>query len=189
MSARTPCWSCHEAVDGPVCVGCGAIQPLRPDTSLFDALGLPRRYSLDRKDVMRAWRAASRKVHPDRFAGRPAVQRRMSLQWTATVNEAKRVLTDDLLRAGYLATGRTQPREEGGPQLDADFLEAVFDLQMEARSDPSGVRERAESLRSGLRGSLDAVFAAWEAGEGTLDTVEPLLAQLRYIDKAVDRAS
>lgn len=189
MSARTPCWSCHEAVDGPVCVGCGAIQPLRPDTSLFDALGLPRQYSLDRKDVMRAWRAASRKVHPDRFAGRPAVQRRMSLQWTATVNEAKRVLTDDLLRAGYLATGRTQPREEGGPQLDPDFLEAVFDLQMEARSDPSGVRARAEALRAGLRARLDSLFSAWEAGEGALDAVETLLAQLRYIDKAVDRAS
>ena len=172
-----------------MCVGCGAIQPLRPETSLFDALGLPRRYSLDRKDIMRAWRAASRKVHPDRFAGRPAVQRRMSLQWTATVNEAKRVLSDDLLRAGYIATGRTQPREEGGPQLGPDFLEAVFDLQMEARMDPDGVRERAAAMHAQLRASLDDTFQSWEAGEGSLDAVETLLAQLRYIDKAVHRAN
>lgn len=189
MSARTPCWSCREAVDGPVCVGCAAIQPLRPDTSLFEALGLPRRYSLERGDVMRAWRAASRKVHPDRFAGKPAVMRRMSLQWTATVNEAKRVLTDPLLRAGYLATGRTQPREEGGPQLDPEFLEEVFDLQMEARVDPEGVRARAEALGARLRSDLEHTFAAWEAGDGGLDPVETLLAQLRYVDKAVHRAA
>lgn len=189
MSGRIPCWSCREAVDGPVCVGCGAIQPLRPDTSLFDALGLPRQYSLDRADVMRAWRMASRKVHPDRFAGRPAVQRRMSLQWTATVNEAKRVLTDPLLRAGYLATGRTQPREEGGPALDPDFLEEVFELQMEAQADPEGVRARAAALGDRLRGELVDVFLAWEAGEGGLEAVETLLAQLRYVDKAAHRAA
>ena len=72
----------------------GAATSRSPETSLFDALGLPRRYSLDRRDT-RAWRAASRKVHPDRFAGRPAVQRREPAG-TATVNEAERVLSDDL---------------------------------------------------------------------------------------------
>lgn len=138
---------------------------------------------------MRAWRTASRKVHPDRFSGRPAVQRRMSLQWTATVNEAKRVLTDPLLRAGYLATGRTQPREEGGPTLDPAFLEEVFELQMEAQVDPEGVRVRAAALGDRLRGELEDVFVAWEAGRGALDSVETLLAQLRYVDKAAHRAA
>lgn len=189
MSARTPCWSCREAVDGPVCVGCGAIQPLRSDVSLFDVLGLPRRYSLERRDIMRAWRVASRKVHPDRFVARPAVQRRMSLQWTATVNEAKRVLTDPLLRAGYIATGRTRPREEGGPRLEPDFLEAVFELQMAARTDPEGVRARATTLGDRLRAELQQTFVAWENGEGGLEQVEPLLAQLRYVDKAVHRVA
>ncbi len=172
-----------------MCAGCGAIQPLRPDADLFGALGLERRYFLDDKDVMTAWRAASRKVHPDRFAGRSAVERRMSLQWTATVNEAKRVLTDAVRRARYLSTGQAEAPEAGGPQLDPGFLEQMFDLQMAAAEDPDRVRARAEALRAALLADIEAAFRAWEAGGGDLDAVPERLARLKYVDTALSRVS
>lgn len=172
-----------------MCPSCGAIQPPRPDTDLFGALGLERRYFVDKKDVMTAWRAASRKVHPDRFAGKSAVQRRMSLQWTATVNEAKRVLTDPVRRARYLATGQAEAPETGGPQLDADFLEEMFDLQMAAASDPEGVRARAQALHEAFMADIESAFRTWEAGEGDLDAVPERLARLKYVGTALSRTA
>ena len=111
------CWKCHESVGGPVCVGCGAIQPPNQALDPFAMLGLERRYHLEAKDVDIAWRALSRKVHPDRFAGRSAVERRMSLQWTASINEARRVVRDPRSRAHFLATGRAEPAEDHKLQL------------------------------------------------------------------------
>ena len=178
------CWKCHEGVQGPVWVGCGAIQPPRPDADYFDVLGLERRYHLDGRALEKAFRAVSRKVHPDRFTKRAAVERRMSLQWTATVNTARRVLKDPVTRAHYLATGKARPPERGGPQPDPDFLEEMFELQSEARSAPEAVRERVNTLRAELDQALEARFTAWEAGEGDLESVDLLLAHLRYLATA-----
>lgn len=180
------CWSCREPVGGPVCPGCGVIQapPARPD--LFALLGLPRRYHLDDREIDRAFRQTSRKVHPDRFAGKKALERRMSLQWTSFVNKAHRVLKDPLARAHYLASGLTRPAEAGGPQLDPDFLEEIFELQMMARVEPEDVRARATAMRDALLAELDHTFTRWEAGEGDLQDVEERLARLRYLGTALD---
>lgn len=173
---------------GPVCVGCGAIQPppARPD--LFGVLALPRSWRLEAEDLDRAWREVSRKVHPDRFAGKSAVERRMSLQWTAMVNEARRVLKDPLSRARYLASGLTHPPEEGGPVLAPDFLEEMFDLRMAADDDPASVLPRAESWRGEILGELEGIFSRWAAGGGDLREVEERLARLKYLDNLVHSA-
>ena len=183
------CWRCHEPVQGPVCVGCGAIQPPRPGLDLFAVLGLPRRWSTAPKDVSAAWRAVSRKVHPDRFAGKAAVERRMALQWTAVVNEAKAALSDDRKRAHYLVTGQVKPDEAGGPRLDPDFLEEVFDLQLLAGSDPEAAAAQAEALVARHEAALDAALQALDAGEQpNLTEAEATLARLRYLDKTLAQA-
>lgn len=172
---------------GPVCVGCGSIQPPPPAPDLFAILGLSRRYTLAEAELNAAWREVSRKVHPDRFAGRSAVERRMSLQWTSVINDARRVLKDSSSRARYLATGRTRPGDDRGPALDPDFLEEMFELRMEADADPEGVRPRAESLRLAIATEIEQIFARWEAGKGDLSTVEERLARLKYLDNLVAR--
>ncbi len=169
-------------------MGCGAIQPppARPD--FFAILGLSRTWKLESATLDQAWREVSRKVHPDRFAGKSAVERRMSLQWTAIINEARRVLRDLVSRARYLASGLTRPPDEGGPVLDPDFLEEMFDLRMEADLDPDSVLPRAESGRQEILAELDSIFARWEAGNGDLKRVEERLARLKYLDNLVQSA-
>lgn len=181
------CWKCHESVAGPVCVGCGSIQPPPPAPDLFAVLGLKRRWELAEAELNAAWREVSRKVHPDRFAGRSAVERRMSLQWTAVINDARRVLKDRSARARYLATGRSRPSDERGPALDPDFLEEMFELRMEADMDPEGVRPRAEAMQAEIQGEIDGIFQRWEAGGGDLSAVEERLARLKYLDNLVAR--
>lgn len=169
-------------------MGCGAIQPPPARADLFSILGLPRRWHQDGPELEAAWREVTRKVHPDRFAGRPAVERRMSLQWTALLGEARRVLRDPVSRARYLASGRTRPPEEGGPVLDPEFLEEMFELRMAADLDPDSVLPRAEAWRQEILDDLARIFGRWEAGQGGLDEVEERLARLKYLDNLVASA-
>ena len=179
------CWKCHESVGGPVCVGCGVIQPPRPKQDPFEILGLKRSFSLDTHPLDVAWRELSRKVHPDRFSGRPAVERRMSLQWTANINEARRILRDPRTRAHYLAMGTPEPGEDRKIALSPDFLEEMFELQMEARMEPEACRPEIEARAQRIWDEISAIFAKWESGEGSLEAIETLLAQLRYVDNAL----
>ena len=158
------------------------MQPPPPKADPYVVLGLERRFAVDVDTVEAAWRAVSRAVHPDRWAGKSAVFRRMSLQWTASVNEAKRVLSDPLSRAWYLATGEPSPPERGGPQPDGDFLEAIFDLQMMTAADPDGARETVRQMWDTHRQQLDDAFTAYESEGGTLDGVGMILAKLQYLN-------
>lgn len=149
-------------------------------------LAFPRRYFFEKSALDAAWRKVSRKVHPDRYARKPAVERRMSLQWTALINEARRILRDPVARARYLATGLTAPPEEGGTPLDPGFLEDIFDMQMEASADPDGVRERAAGMQADILAELESTFTRWEAGEGDLSAVAERLDRLKYINNVIN---
>ena len=183
------CWRCHEPVGGPVCSSCATIQPPRPDTGLFALLGIERAYFVEISDLERAYRALSRKVHPDRYARKSAVERRMSLQWTAAINEARRVLKDPVQRARYLATGRAAAPETGGPTLEPEFLEQIFELQLDAQSDPAAAAAEATAMRATLWSEIEGALRAWEAGEGSLDALPEQLARLKYIDNIVALAA
>jgi molecular chaperone HscB len=175
------CWKCHEPTEGPACVSCGTIQPPRPDADLFELLGLRRSFRIDPAELDARFRDVSRLVHPDRFAKASAVERRMSLQWTAAVNAARRVLKDPLTRARYLATGRATI-DETGPSVSADFLEEMFALNERVSESPADVRAEAEKRRAAAFRELEAIFDENEAGRGTLDEVEERLARIRYLD-------
>ncbi len=178
------CWQCHEPTSGSVCVGCGTLQPPPPTNDPYAVLGLDRAFHIDDREIDDAWRSLSRKIHPDRWAGKAAVFRRMSLQWTALANEARRILKDPISRARYLATGNPKPAERGGPQPDHDFLEQMFDLQMMYDEDPEGSRETVQHMWDTQQADLDQQFRAWEAGQGSLEGVEMTLAKLQYLKTA-----
>ena len=172
------CWKCREKVLGAVCASCTAIQPPPPAPDYFKILGLPRRYFID--GIGEAHRKISRKVHPDRYTRRSAVERRMSLQWTASINTAKRVLEDPVSRARYLATGNPSPKEDNSLKLDPDFLEEVFELQMEAMEDPQAAKINAQQRYDKLHSETEDIFRKWEAGKGKLNLVEENLAKMKY---------
>ncbi|MCB9780360.1 MAG: hypothetical protein H6742_17480 [Alphaproteobacteria bacterium] len=165
-------------------MSCGALQPPPAAPDHFDVLGLDRAWSVERQEIDAAWRARSRLVHPDRFAAKSAVERRMSLQWTAAINSARRALRDPVRRGWYLATGRDRPADEPGGSLDPDFLEQIFELQLEAQGDPQGVAAQASAMRDAVMGELDARLQAWEQGDRTAPPtgVTELLDRMKYLD-------
>jgi len=157
------------------------IQPLAPGRDLFALLGLQQQFNLDLDELAKAYRKVSTAVHPDRFAGKSAVERRMSLQWMAAVNEARRVLTDRMTRARYLATGRAAPEENPRSPGDPEFLEKIFALQMMASDDPEGVKLRAEELQASVWSQVEDAFSQWEADGASLSGVDDMLHQLNYL--------
>ena len=163
-------------------MSCGALQPPPPRPDHFEVLGLERRYTLDRKAIDAAWRAKSRVTHPDRFAGEAALQRRMALQWTASLNEARRVLRDPVARAWYLSTGDARPPERNAPAVSPEFLEEVFELQM---GSPEDKKARGQELSDALTAEIGALFEVWEAGEGDLEQVPERLSRLKYVSNLV----
>ena len=177
------CWKCKEKVDGAVCVSCSTIQPPPPRPDYFGILGLPRRFFLT--DLEQAYRKKSRRVHPDRFVGKSAVERRMSLLWTAALNEALRVLSKPISRARYLATGKGEVDESKKITLSPEFLESVFSLQLQAMEDPEAAANKARVDHDKLYQTLEDIFTRWEKeqDDSVLQMVEVLLAQLNYLQK------
>ena len=186
MVKQMICWKCREKVQLAICVSCGVIQPPIAKADLFQVLTLPRKYFLQREDIETAHRAIARQVHPDRFRQRSAVERRMSLQWTALVNEARRVLLDPILRARYLATGQAAPNERSGTS-DPAFLEKIFELQMSMMESPEQSIEQAKSLAAQNDSQLISIFQAWEAGQGDLDGIEELLGRWKYLNNILSK--
>jgi molecular chaperone HscB len=181
------CWSCKEPLRPPahgvaaVCVGCGAVQPppARPDP--FAVLGMAPRWHIEEAAVDATYRSMARQVHPDRFAARPAVERRMALQWTAALNEARRVLKDPMRRAWQLVIGQPEPRDAGGPRLDPDFLALVFEWREADEERPGAFAELAASKKAELEVEIAARFTEIEEGRGSTEGLEARLAELKYV--------
>jgi molecular chaperone HscB len=95
----------------------------------FERLGLPRRFSVDPNELERAYLARSRAIHPDYHAAGSDAELAASLELSAQVNEAYKVLRDLFARADYLV------RLEGGPsasdhkQMPPEFLAEMLEAR------------------------------------------------------------
>ena len=163
----------------PTCVGCGAIQPPPPRLDPFAVFGLAPVWHLDTDALDARWKALARKVHPDRFAGRPAGERRLALSWTASMNDARRTLRDPTKRAWLLATGT--PGAAIGGRVDPSFLAQVFAWREADEDEPGAFERLAGDARRATMAELDAAFTAWEQGRGDLDGIPAILHRLNYL--------
>ena len=178
------CWKCKESMQGLVCVSCSAIRPPPPRADYFTVFGLTKRYFVDVSEVQSAHLRLAKVLHPDKWRQASAVERRMSKQWMALINEGLRVLQDDVMRARYLATGSATVSETS-TKMDTDFLETIFELQMRAMEDRAGVQVEAEEMLRRCRTELEGLFTAWENGEGNLSDVEGTLGKMKYLQNLV----
>jgi Fe-S protein assembly co-chaperone HscB len=114
----------------------------------FALFGLPQRFSLDDIALTQSWRRLQAAVHPDRYAGAPAAERRLAMQWSTQVNTAYLTLKDAQLRAAYLCELRGAP-------IDAERNTAMpmaFLLQQMAWRE--ALDEARESGDAAARGAL-----------------------------------
>ncbi len=118
----------------------------------FSILGLPARFALDEAQIEENWRRAIALVHPDRFAGRSAAERRVAEQWSGRINEAREALSDPVRRAQLLiAAAGVDVGAESDTRMPADFLMQ----QMSWREALEDARDPKSPAFEGLCGEVD----------------------------------
>jgi molecular chaperone HscB len=124
-----------------------------PIPDYYSLFGLEPAFAVDAAALTRAYRTVQAQVHPDRFAGAGAAERRAALQWATLANEAYEVLRSPARRAAYLCERAGMAvTDESARTLTPEFL----DLQMQWRQDLEDMQEtpdpqRLERLRQDAR--------------------------------------
>jgi molecular chaperone HscB len=164
----------------------------------FEVLGLPAVFSLDLKELEKRHRDLSRALHPDKFVGTGASERRESLNKAVEANEAFRVVRDPVARAEALfrlvgiAVG-----ERNEPMAAPDFLMEVMEWRealAEARAvrDAPAVAALAAEVRDRASAS-EAVLAAAFGPAGTdphqLQLAQAQLAALRFYQRFLEEVA
>jgi molecular chaperone HscB len=168
--------------------------------TFFEVLGVPRAYHLRVDDLEAQYRALSKQLHPDRFAKAAPKERMQALSRSTELNDAYRVLKNEVKRAEYLlklegldvadeksASVKPQPAllmemMELNEQL-ADARAEGADGKVKALAD--AVRaQQAEALRT-----VDGAFARWEKGDrAALDEIAQALIAMRYHARFLEQA-
>src|SRR5246127_3478651 len=121
---------------------------MSPDAnnSYFTLFQLPQHLKLDVAALEKQFYALSRRLHPDRFASKPAFEQEAALAASSRLNDAYRTLKDPILRTQYLLKLEgVELEEESKAATDAaratgeqkkqvvppELLEEVFELNMQ----------------------------------------------------------
>ncbi len=159
--ARTvlECRSCGAGapVDEHFCPQCSRILALARQGDYFAFLGVPRKLTLDLRDLERRFRDLSRQFHPDFFHNAPPAERLASLERSSYLNDAYRTLRNPSARAEYLLAieGRSlSPSNGTTAKAPPAMLAEVFALNEEL--DEIQEARQAGASPHVLRARLDA---------------------------------
>jgi molecular chaperone HscB len=170
----------------------------------FDTLGVPPGFDLDLEAVEKRHRELSRTLHPDRYAGRPAAERRQALGHAIEVNEAWRVLKDPVRRAeALLARLGVEVPEGQEPPATPELLMGMMELReslSEARQnqDLRSVAALARQVRDGEERVLAQITERFGQArahnpDGAVliakDELMRLLGELRYHRRFLQEAA
>jgi molecular chaperone HscB len=162
----------------------------------FETLGVEPRFALDLAALEQRHRDLSRALHPDRYTGAPAAERRLALGRAIDVNEAFRALKDPVRRAEALlakrgvAVGETK-EPKASPDLLMEMMEQREDLSAAAKAkDLARVAKLGQAMatrRATIEARLGAVLDDKENPRA--NDALPLLGELRYIRRFLDEVS
>jgi molecular chaperone HscB len=160
----------------------------------FEILGAPPRFDLDASELARIHRELSRALHPDRYVGAPAAERRMALSRAVEVNEAYRALRDPVRRAEALAARHgiaTGDLNEPRPSqaLLMEMMDAREELAEAARAKSlDRVVALGDAMRTRERAAMDTLAQAFRS-DAMADRVLPPLGELRYVRRFLDEVA
>lgn len=153
---------------------------------------------MNTQDLEQRWKSRVAAVHPDRFAGASDAEKRVAMQWSASINEAYRVLRDPLKRAQYLCDlAGFQTENLPNASMDMAFLVQ----QMQWREELERIRDsqdanaltvladHIEADRHGLQSNTAALIASqqWDEVVKRLQEwmfVEKLLQEIKSVERA-----
>jgi len=152
-------------------------------SSYFEIFSLPQHLVIDTAALEKSFYALSRRLHPDRFAGRLAAEQEAALAESSRLNDAYRTLKDPIRRTEYLLklegveleeqsrAATDQARAAGTAKkqvVPEDLLEEAFELNMQLEEMRAATKmgEDDPQLRADLlaaKQSFDGKLAAADA--------------------------
>lgn len=166
-------------------------------TDYFAVFGLSRRLRLDVAALEREFYAKSRRLHPDRFAAKPAAEQEAALRASSELNDAYRTLKDPVARTGHLlALEGVEMEEQSKSATDAarasggakqqvappELLEEAFELNMQLEElraakqfgeDDPQLRKDLEGAKANFEGMLAGtqteLEGLWDHWDAALD--------------------
>lgn len=143
----------------------------------FAAFALPRHLNIDLAALEKAFYAQSRKLHPDRFASKPAAEQEAALAQSSLLNDAYRTLRDPIQRTQHLLTlegveleeqskTATEAARSAGTEkkqlIPPELLEEVFELNMQLM-EMKAAKEFGDEADPDLKRDLEAAAATFNA--------------------------
>ena len=142
----------------------------------FEVFSLPDKLAIDTAALEKQFYAMSRRLHPDRFASRPAAEQEEALRQSSLLNDAYRTLKDPILRTQYLlklqgvgleeqSKAATEKARQTGVEkkqvVPPELLEEVFELNMQLQEMRAAKQmgEDEPELRRDLMTAKDAFDA------------------------------
>ena len=167
---------------------------------LFGEFGLPRRLRVDVMALEKDFYARSRRLHPDRFAAKPAAEQEAALEASSRLNDAYRTLKDPIARTQHLLalegveieeqskTATDAARASGGTKKQVappELLEEAFELNMQLEEmranktfgeDDPQLRKDLEAAKANFDGMLTATQVEleqlWAAWDAALEVAD-----------------
>ena len=136
----------------------------------FAAFSLPRHLNVDLPALEKSFYAQSRKLHPDRFASKPAAEQEAALAQSSLLNDAYRTLRDPIARTQHLlalegieleeqSKSATEAARTSGTEkkqlIPPELLEEVFELNMQLM-EMKAAKEFGDEADPDLKRDLEA---------------------------------
>ncbi|MCL2449588.1 MAG: Fe-S protein assembly co-chaperone HscB [Polyangiaceae bacterium] len=159
----------------------------------FATLGLAPAFDVDLGLLEKVHRDLSRALHPDKYVGASATERRTALARAVEVNEAFRIVRDPIRRAEALLALRGVVVGEGQePKADAEFLMEMLEQRealVEARAARDLVAVRRLSAAIEARARRAEAALAFGFGRGEAATLLQTLGELKFFRRFLDEVS
>lgn len=165
-------------------------------SNYFDLFKLPISFEVDLKGLSERYRSLQNSVHPDRFANASDMERRLSVQQSARINEAFQTLKNPLSRAKYLLEiNGIDMNADTDTQMDPQFLMQQMELRESLGEVKNSVNPIDELLKinnnidqsiSSIILELKRIFPAGQPGDLAVarDCVRRLQFMIRLQEEA-----
>jgi molecular chaperone HscB len=158
----------------------------------FEILGLPPSFALEAKPLEKAYFAAQRATHPDRFIGKPEAERVAAITRSQLVNDAYDTLKNPLTRAQHLLEmqGVFVFDEDNAQPVDSEILMEMMELRerlQDAAAEGAAlmpVVEEIKKLAADCQKDLAIAFEAKDYARATRETT-----RLQYLGRAMEEAT
>lgn len=156
----------------------------------FEIFGVPEFYDLDLAELSSRFRKLQSAIHPDKYASASDMERRLSVQKSALINEAYLALKSPLERARYMLKLRGMDlSNETSTVMAPEFLMQQMELreeleQVKRSADPvSSLGEVTQKINKILKQLKDTVSGLFSEKNADLEKIADYVRRMQFICK------